>query len=152
MYKNKIKPSRVQEIRIKIKRIKVSHFSSLTGPESTWLNVKCSEKQPSSSSFQSDSGHTVDVNNWPACRVDFECTIGWQLVHHFSGLLCENGVLFQLRSRYIENLLKWIHLAPKRKWTPKCHILWDIGCLWDVCMGSSPVGCSNQTAGISWQS
>lgn len=76
----------------------------------------------------------------------FECTIGWQLVQHFTSLLSENGVLFQLGSRWIGNLLKWINIGPKRKCTPKCHILWD------TCKDTSPVGWNNQAAGISWQS
>lgn len=66
--------------------------------------------------------------------------------------LCENEVLFQLGSGCIENLLKWIHIGLKWKWTPKCHILWDTGSLWDICMGASPVGWNNQAAGISWLS
>lgn len=77
----------------------------------------------------------------------FERIIRWQLVHHFSVLLCENGVLFQLGSGCIENLLKLIHIGPKWKWAPKCHILRDMGSLWDICMGASPVVWNNQAWG-----
>lgn len=46
--------------------------------------------------------------------------------------------------------LTWIHIGPKWKWTPKCHILRDTGSLWDINMGASPVGWNNQASRISW--
>lgn len=130
-----------QRIRIKMKYRSVS-FSAfmcslqLSGAETMWpiYRIHWGVAVSTSKMLESSSGSChktwradVDANNCPTCRVELSFWVGGQLVHHFSLLLRENRALSQLGSGCIENLLKWIHIGTKWKWTPKCHTLWETG-------------------------
>ncbi len=110
----------------------------------------------SSSSFHSNWTVGVDVNNCRtrklSFRVYYRIAGGASLLSSSMWKWSSEFCSVQYGLGCLENLLKWIHIGPKWKWTPKCHILWDTGSLWVVCMGASPVGWNNQAAGISWRS
>lgn len=126
----------------------------------TWLIIEFTDESPKLplkplilAAQLSEKRVDIDVNDCPPLTVDWvHCSIavGAPPVQSFhvrmefcfsSDLVC------------FENVLKWIHIGLKCKWTPKkCHILWDTGSPWDVCMGASPVGWNNQARGISWLS
>lgn len=88
----------------------------------------------SSSSCHNTQTVGIDVNDCPSCSVYFSFwvySIGWQSEHHSSGLFCENGVLFQLGSRWIswnEYMLDRRESEPQNvtycEMHARMHLLW----------------------------